>query len=42
MEVLPKDVLLGREWATKVNAAIDTVEIFGQQVGKVEDTLKRF
>uniref|UniRef100_M0ZNY9 Uncharacterized protein n=1 Tax=Solanum tuberosum TaxID=4113 RepID=M0ZNY9_SOLTU len=38
VEVLSKDVTLSREWVTKVNAGVDAVEIFGQCLGKVEDT----
>lgn len=39
VEVLPEDVSLGREWAMKVNAGIDAIEIFGQCLGRVEVTL---
>ncbi|XP_070029011.1 uncharacterized protein [Nicotiana sylvestris] len=38
-EVLLKDVSLGKEWVMKMNAGMDTVEIFGQRLGKVEGTL---
>jgi len=39
VEVLPEDVSLGKEWIMKVNARMDTVEIFGQCSGNVEGTL---
>ena len=39
MEVLSKEATLNKEWVTKVNAGIDAVEIFGQCLGKIEDTL---
>lgn len=39
MEVLPEGISINREWAMRVNAGIDATEIFGQRLGKVDDTL---
>uniref|UniRef100_M1DSU0 Uncharacterized protein n=1 Tax=Solanum tuberosum TaxID=4113 RepID=M1DSU0_SOLTU len=39
VKVLPEDVLLCREWVTKINTELDAVDIFDQHLEKVEGTL---
>ncbi|XP_060202558.1 uncharacterized protein LOC132630984 [Lycium barbarum] len=38
VEVLSEDVSLGKEWVMKVNVGMDSIDIFGQRLGKVEGT----
>lgn len=39
VKVLPEDVSLGKEWVMKVNAGMESTDIFGKYLGKVEGTL---